>query len=1142
MRYKLILFGLMILVVNGIYGQHFIDVSSFDLPERILVFERQFTNYIVIEGLIPGQDYQFNISDPDGNALSHHIDYGFYDVRSIGLASGGSIVIQFSEQPPATSVISIEELGSFQKHLHRMPGMMVSGGHTPDFLVRDVLIGGNCFDVTGVKIKGNAGDTGTFSADSAVIGLESGVILASGSIANALGPNAVPNVSTSFGDQGGDPDLAQLTNGTIFDAVGIEFDFTPTDDFVRFKYVFASDEYCEFTGTAFNDVFGFFLSGPGINGPFTNGAVNLALIPGSSQYVAINNVNHNSFSEFYRDNTPINQPQNQNIWHCDYDVSPAPGITSVLDEEGVSVELLEYDGFTAVFEAQLTVIPCETYHIKLVVADVTDGIYDSAVFLEANSFNAGSGATLEAGVIQTGGTEAYEGCYDAYLQICRLPNSDEALPLEVLLNIPDSSSATPGVDLCGIRDSDTIPAHQDCITIPLDIYSDNLEEGTETLLVETNFLCSCNSPYVELEITDVPIIEVEVEDITICEEEGAILSAIPSGGIPLTSYTFEWSDGSNSQTHPVFPYETTTYSVTVSDFCDNTGTADVTVTVIRIPRAEMDTSITLCNLGDESYVKVHLSGDGPFTMGYAINGEPQAIIDNVNPPSHLIPVLDTGIYSLISIFGDGDCFGLADGVAHVKLRNSNATIEKGAVTCYGDSTGYIFLNPLDFDGQTITNWNHGGTGDSLFAIAAGEYSFTIADSSSCLYSDTIVIGSPGSLGVELTVVKEPTCGAGNGELFAKASGGTPPYKVQWVGRDDTTSVIKNVFPGFYEVTLIDSNGCAANAMVELINSFPRINLDSVSAVSCTSDGSISVSVRNGTPPISLEWEGGLGNQNAISVSLPGFYIVHAEDSLGCRASDTFYVPGSIKQPLVDAGPDLVLDCNSDSLGLVSFLTNADSNAIVTWTDGAGNVISAPGSQEVYVQSGGTYIVQVINPNSGCSHTDSIQITVETRKPEIQLDASAILTCYEPAIELDASESSSSPSFSVQWSTDDGNIANGETSLQPTIDQPGSYTIEITDLTNGCRSIAIVEVGTDMNFPFADGGPDQDLSCTTAFVQLDGSASDSASNIGILWTSQDGSILSDENTLRPLVDQPGTYILELINLDNGCTSYDEVCDW
>ena len=119
--------------------------------------------------------------------------------------------------------------------------------------------------------------------------------------------------------------------------------------------MFGSEEYPEYANSSFNDVFGFFLSGPGIAGIFTNNARNIATLPETNQFVSINNVNHINNSQFYINNSG--------------------GLT------------IQYDGFTTVLKANATVIPGETYHIKLAIADVSDNIYDSGVCIKAGSFS-----------------------------------------------------------------------------------------------------------------------------------------------------------------------------------------------------------------------------------------------------------------------------------------------------------------------------------------------------------------------------------------------------------------------------------------------------------------------------------------------------------------------------------------------------------------------------------------------------------------------------------------------------------------------------------------------------------------------------------------------------------------------------------
>ena len=188
------------------------------------------------------------------------------------------------------------------------------------------------------------------------LGLTSGMIMTNGSATGAIGPNnAGGNTTPSNTPMNGDPDLSQIAALSINNICIIEFDFIPLGPEVKFEYVFGSEEYPEYVGSAFNDVFGFFLSGPGITGPFSNGAKNIALIPNSTTPISINNVNAGSNSAYY--------------------VSNAGGAT------------IQYDGFTTVLTAKSEVQCGQTYHIKLALADVGDSAFDSGVFFKEGSFS-----------------------------------------------------------------------------------------------------------------------------------------------------------------------------------------------------------------------------------------------------------------------------------------------------------------------------------------------------------------------------------------------------------------------------------------------------------------------------------------------------------------------------------------------------------------------------------------------------------------------------------------------------------------------------------------------------------------------------------------------------------------------------------
>ena len=190
-----------------------------------------------------------------------------------------------------------------------------------------------------------------------------------------------------------------LTTNTIDNKTIIEFDFIPNGNNLQFKFVFASEEYPEFVNSSFNDVFGFFLSGQGITGPYLSGtAANIAVIPGStpSAAISINNLNNGTAN-----NGPCE--------YCNFYVNNGTGNPVVLNST------IQYDGFTSVIGAVSNVQCGLTYHIKLAIANVGDNGWDSAVFLEAGSFNVTPPLTLPLDLLVSNGLAP---CYGTSAQVC----------------------------------------------------------------------------------------------------------------------------------------------------------------------------------------------------------------------------------------------------------------------------------------------------------------------------------------------------------------------------------------------------------------------------------------------------------------------------------------------------------------------------------------------------------------------------------------------------------------------------------------------------------------------------------------------------------------------------------------------------
>jgi len=168
---------------------------------------------------------------------------------------------------------------------------------TPLQLVQQVLVGSGVtvsnatFNSSAASISSNA--IGSYTAANVAgtqLGFSGGILLTSGQASLAIGPNT--NSGAGFNTNlTADPDLQLLVSTTVYDKAVLEFDFVPISDTIRFRYVFGSEEFDEFCGSSYNDVFGFFISGPGITGPFTGNAKNIAVMPNNpANYVTINNI------------------------------------------------------------------------------------------------------------------------------------------------------------------------------------------------------------------------------------------------------------------------------------------------------------------------------------------------------------------------------------------------------------------------------------------------------------------------------------------------------------------------------------------------------------------------------------------------------------------------------------------------------------------------------------------------------------------------------------------------------------------------------------------------------------------------------------------------------------------------------------
>ncbi len=443
--------------------------------------------------------------------------------------------------------------------------IVINQSLTVEQLVQDVLLGSGVI-VSNITFNGQpaAGliteQAGSFDGSNCNVGIDTGIILATGNVINAEGPNDSGNSVAGGGNFGqSDPDLLAIGTNTINDAAVLEFDFIPIGDSIQFDFVFGSEEYLEFVGSGFNDVFGFFLSGPGINGPYTNNAINIALIPGTTQAIAINNVNNVSYPEFYVEN--------------------GDGFTPPFSTDPTYVQ---YDGMTVRLTAREEVTCGEVHHIKIAVGDAGDTGWDSVVFLEGGSFTSAPFVPdLQPGPGIVGTNTILESCFNVDFLFTRVGDSTFAATVDIEVG----GTATPGVDYSPPFPNQLTFAPLQT-TIPFSLNAPIDADGVETIEITMISLSPCAADSLEITFDFLidepePLLAIGEAFLIDCGESVQLVPTVTGG---YGAYGFVWTP--TNETADSILYTPTTVSdvyVQVIDTCGEQTTGFFAVELSPIP-------------------------------------------------------------------------------------------------------------------------------------------------------------------------------------------------------------------------------------------------------------------------------------------------------------------------------------------------------------------------------------------------------------------------------------------------------------------------------------------------------------------------------------------------------------------------------
>lgn len=502
----------------------------------------------------------------------------------------------------------------------------------------EILVGEGVEFDNAVLTQGFDCSIGYFTSTNAATGIE----IESGIVMSTMGLDFDPLLG-----EGGPPgsiesdltlqlDEVNAINSTMLNnIIVLEFDFRPISDEVSFQYVFASEEYQGYTCSDYNDIFGFFLSGPGINGIFEDtgfgNAVNIALIPDPSSPgdftntpVIINALNGG---------VPTGTGSNEQ--NC-IDIDPNWEDYAVFFSENSAVDNIAIDpnfpfhGFTVPLTATYEVIPCEWHHIKLAIADVTDGGVNSGVFLQEGSFSSPpiNQIEVESNVVNVFNSSSefidnlYEGCGSASVTFYR----PEGIVGEVIFPFLTDGDATNFIDyeIPGVQNNEIVmPVGEDSVILQVVPFGDQVSEPTEELIIEVlpvTYDCYVTErDTIVFEIFDQPILEFESvssDFLLDCPGDEAILTAQASGGIAslmeVPEYVYQWSEQTNPvQSVTVSPDVPTNYSIYITDICGQEISDNVFVDFVLYEELILSSEIVYTCFDQIEEVCIEIEGGNP---------------------------------------------------------------------------------------------------------------------------------------------------------------------------------------------------------------------------------------------------------------------------------------------------------------------------------------------------------------------------------------------------------------------------------------------------------------------------------------------------------------------------------------------------
>jgi hypothetical protein len=863
--------------------------------------------------------------------------------------------------------------------------------------VNNVLVG-NGIQTSNISFNGVPTQLGYFTNGNA-IGIDTGIVLTTGVFGSIPG-NVQNTASTNMQSTITDLDILALMQqnssqaSSANDAAVLKFDFIPKGDTIEFEYVFGSEEYPEFVCN-FNDGFAMFLSGPGINGNFSNGADNLALVPGTNIPVSISTVNMSSAG-------------------C----AQANSNTSLyVDNLGNNGTFVSFDGYTKVFKARHAVQCGQTYTLKIVIADCNDKIYDSGVFLKARSLNTNGKDYTVTSSYQPNISGFSEKCGTATFTVTRPAPFIQALSVPITF----TGVAVNNVDYTASSNTINFAAGQQTATVVITPIFDNIPEGLESVVFSIpSLVCpALFSITKSISIKDyVPLSMAPFADtLTKCAGSNITLFPAITGGVPAY---FSWSTGSSSSSLNLIATSggSQYYSCTVISAC-NLDTISDTIFVQVLDTNGAKLSVTnqiqfeTCPIADTMVITLQSPVAFPILypitiMGTATNNSDYTFLDTV---VQLLPGV-LNYYFPFNIIQDGFnndpvetismtigpqpnmCVCSYESSQNVVIYDSldfTIHLDDKVVYCQGQTValspshppfGQIHWQPFNYTGNTfLFNYSNQDTTTIYLEIAD-----TVCGQYVTAFDTAQVISMPFSQ-PQLTSPTDAVirCNTSNYPLEAQVIGGYPGYNYSWYdANNNLISIADSIVQTIVQTStfkVIVSDFCnnkdtikftisKANIAELVLNSSPDYY-----AICPNETVNLNAALTGGIAPYAYTWSNNqVGDQITVSANDSLVLLVTAKDSCSTERRKFIKIfPPPYVYPSISLSADTTICPNrfvilsSDILGGVATF----NYSFTVPASNTQNVIST-GAIESLIKQSGFYIVKVTDACNN-SASDSLYV-------------------------------------------------------------------------------------------------------------------------------------------------------------------------